>query len=78
MYPGGTDKLTREMDNQGMNIYKRHRFQPEIIQYAPGSTIASISATATLKIFSLNVASLCPETQSVFGVSSLVPFILVA
>jgi putative transposase len=29
----GTDNLTAITDNQGMNIYKRHRFPPEIISY---------------------------------------------
>lgn len=30
----GADKLTALIDNPAMNIYKRHRFPPDIIQYA--------------------------------------------
>lgn len=30
----GADKLTALIDNPAMNIYKRHRFPPDIIKYA--------------------------------------------
>ena len=62
-----------------MNIYKRHRFPPDIISYAVWlyfrfNLRRVVTATETLKISWLNGASQSAEKQSAFGASSSVPF----